>query len=190
NSLIFHYRGCWGSGGRYRFDTQPADIAAALDYLATRPRPQIDPQRLVLIGHSMGGWAAVLAGAADRRVRAVAVYGAVADPRTWTFNVEEAATEYTPWLQGVTPTDLVAQWKDLAEAFWPVAQVARLAPRPLLIIHGAADGVVPPEQGRSLYEAAGQPRQLVVTTDANHAFSWQRKILRETLLEWLAQLMR
>src|SRR3990172_9945581 len=46
NSLIFHYRGCWGSEGRYTFKTIPDDVIAALDFLCTGSYPQIDTSRL------------------------------------------------------------------------------------------------------------------------------------------------
>jgi pimeloyl-ACP methyl ester carboxylesterase len=38
NALVFHYRGCWGSAGRYDLRTIPRDVTAAVDYLARCPR--------------------------------------------------------------------------------------------------------------------------------------------------------
>ena len=50
NSLLFHYRGCWGSAGRYDLRTIPRDVTAAIDYLAGQPR--VDPRhRLVQQQH-------------------------------------------------------------------------------------------------------------------------------------------
>ena len=74
NSLMFHYRGCWGSAGRYDLRTIPRDVTAALDYLAGGPA--VDPGRIAVVGHSLGGWAALVTAAAEPRLRAVAVYGA------------------------------------------------------------------------------------------------------------------
>jgi pimeloyl-ACP methyl ester carboxylesterase len=37
NALLFHYRGCWGSAGRYDLRTIPRDVTAAVDYLARCP---------------------------------------------------------------------------------------------------------------------------------------------------------
>lgn len=95
--------------GGYVLRTILDDVRAALDDLSSGRYPQVDPARLVLVGHSLGGWAAVLAAAADARVRAVAVYGAVADPRRFPFTAADAAAEFTPWLHGVTPDGLLAQ---------------------------------------------------------------------------------
>ncbi len=188
NSLIFHYRGCWGSGGRYVLGTIPDDVRAALDDLSSGRYPWVDPARLVLIGHSLGGWAAVLAGAADPHARAVAVYGAVSDPRTLPLGAEAAAAEFTPWLHGFTPEDFQSQWGALDAPYSPVEQVARLAPRPLLILHGEADQDIPVVQARGLFERAGQPRELLIHPEANHSFTWHRAWLRSHLLDWLSQL--
>ena len=61
NALIFHYRGSWGSGGRYDLRTVPADVTAAVDHLTSAAYPPVDPRRLAVVGHSLGGWAAILA---------------------------------------------------------------------------------------------------------------------------------
>ena len=64
NSLVFHYRGCWGSGGDYDLRTIPRDVRAAVDHLQDGGYPGVDPARLAVAGHSLGGWAAILAAAA------------------------------------------------------------------------------------------------------------------------------
>src|SRR5215469_13171891 len=68
NSLVFHYRGCWGSAGRYDLRTVPEDVRPAADHLQQAGYPGVDPDRLAVVGHSLGGWAAVLAAAADERL--------------------------------------------------------------------------------------------------------------------------
>src|SRR5262249_14595595 len=78
NALIFHYRGGWGSQGRYGLATTAADVRAAVDYLSTAPFPGIDPGQLVVAGHSMGGVAAIEAAATDDRLKAMIAIGAPA----------------------------------------------------------------------------------------------------------------
>ena len=188
NSLIFHYRGSWGSEGRYFLRTIPDDVRAALDDLSTGRYPQVDPHRLVLVGHSLGGWAAVLAAAGDPRVRAVAVCGAVTDPRTLPFTAADAAAEFTPWLHGLTPDGFQAQWEALDVACIPVEQVGRLAPRPLLVVHGRADEVVPVAQAEALHARAGELREFVIHPEANHSFTWHRPWLRDQIIGWIERL--
>src|SRR2546430_15785960 len=72
NSLIFHYRGSWGSGGRYDLRTIPAYVTAAVDHLCSGAYPPVDPRRAAGGGGSPAGWAALLAPAPDPRLRGVA----------------------------------------------------------------------------------------------------------------------
>ena len=55
--------------------------------------------------------------------------------------------------------------------FRPEEQVPRLAPRPLLLIHGIADRLVPPDESRSMFDQAGSPRQLQLLPGIGH-FDW------------------
>jgi fermentation-respiration switch protein FrsA (DUF1100 family) len=50
----------------------------------------------------------------------------------------------------------------------PIDAVAALSPRPLLIIHGEADTVIPVSHARLLYEAAGEPKRLWLFPGAEH----------------------
>lgn len=188
NSLIFHYRGSWGSGGAYTIAGLPADVRAATDFLCAEPA--VDADRLVVIGHSLGGWAAVLAAAGDDRLRAVAAIGAVSDLRAMPMTPQEAAAEYAPWLADLTPEGLVAQWSAAGAdpALRPVDRVARIAPRPLLILHGGCDTVVVPSRAEALAACALPPFDFRIHPDADHAFTWHRPWLREQLLTWLGGL--
>src|SRR5271169_4001565 len=57
--LYFNYRGSWGSPGDFSFTHSTEDVASALAYLrdpANAAKLRADPKRIVLIGHSMGGF--------------------------------------------------------------------------------------------------------------------------------------
>lgn len=61
NVLTIHYRGSWGGSGAFTFAHCLEDAAASLDWLQDPVRCamlRIDPQRLVIVGHSMGGFVA------------------------------------------------------------------------------------------------------------------------------------
>ena len=66
-------------------------------------------------------------------------------------------------------------------------QIGRLAPRPLLVVHGGADQGVPLRDARALYERAGEPKELRVHPEADHDFTWHRDWLQETLVRWLRE---
>src|SRR5258708_33906762 len=63
NALVFHYRGCWGSGGRYDLRTITTGVAAAVDYLQDGHLPTGDRERRPVLRPSPGARAAVLAAA-------------------------------------------------------------------------------------------------------------------------------
>jgi len=185
NSLIFHYRGCWGSEGHYTFKTIPDDVVAALDYLCTSSYPQIDTSRLFLIGHSLGGWAAVLVASCDLRVRGAVTIATMADPREFHFKEQDAAKSFTPWLNGLTPSDFITQWKELGKFTIPVYEVSKISPRPILILHGKQDEIVPVSQSERLFENALEPRTLLIHDEADHSFVWHRQWLASQILDWL-----
>jgi uncharacterized protein len=186
NSLVFHYRGCWGSGGRYDLRTVTADVAAAVDYLHSGEHQSIDPVRLAVVGHSLGGWAAVLAGAEDQRLRAVAACGAPASLAAVAFAADEIRREFTRFV-AAEPQEFASQHEQAAARPQPLDVASSIAPRPLLVVHGSDDEWVPAAQGRALYERAGEPRRYVEVDGANHAFAWHREQLRELIASWLAE---
>ena len=62
NAVTFNYRGSWGSPGAFRFGQNPEDADAVLAYLADPANAKalgVDPKKVVIIGHSMGGWVAI-----------------------------------------------------------------------------------------------------------------------------------
>ena len=79
NAVTFNYRGSWGSPGDFRFDHNVEDAAAVLAFLrdtANARALRIDTTRLVIGGHSMGGWVAALTAARDARLRGAVLISA------------------------------------------------------------------------------------------------------------------
>ncbi len=183
NSLLFHYRGCWGSAGRYDLRTLPRDVRAAAGFLSGCPL--VDPGRIAVVGHSLGGWAAILAASAEPRLRAVAVYGAVVRLSVpFALSPEQLESEFTRFL-ATTPGEFAAQHAEAAERMDPLEAAAAISPRPLLVVHGTADAWVSVQQGRELRERAGPTCRYVEVEGANHAFSWHRAGLRDLIAGWL-----
>jgi pimeloyl-ACP methyl ester carboxylesterase len=74
NVLYFNYRGSWGSSGTFSFANAQEDVQTAIGYVRTPDialRLRIDPTRIALVGHSMGGWLAFLGAAADPTIACV-----------------------------------------------------------------------------------------------------------------------
>jgi dipeptidyl aminopeptidase/acylaminoacyl peptidase len=185
NSLVFHYRGCWGSGGAYDLRTIPRDVTAAVDHLQNGGYPGVDPSRLAVAGHSLGGWAAVLAAAADPRLRAVAIFGAAVDLGVLELDASQIEHELTRFLT-TSPEEFVRQREEVTARMNPVDAVPSISPRPLLVVHGTDDRWIPAEHARRLQAQAGQPSRYVEIDGANHDFAWHRGQLRELVCDWLA----
>lgn len=67
--VTFNYRGSWGSPGQYSFANDLADADAVLAYLRTPSSVTAlgsDAKRMVLIGHSLGGWVTLMTAAHDK----------------------------------------------------------------------------------------------------------------------------
>jgi hypothetical protein len=105
----------------------------AVRYLGARK--EVDGERLGVAGYSLGSFLAVALAAAEPRVRAVVVAGGD--------------------LPSGTPLATVAR-----TVVDPTRAVRKLAPRPLLMVHGRDDRTVRPDQAERLYAAAGEPKEL------------------------------
>jgi len=185
NALIFHYRGCWGSEGDYTLAGIPDDVRAALDAITDGTFP-VDPNRIAAVGHGLGGWAAIVTAAGrDSRIRAVVTMGGLANLRTLSLS-DQLAADYARFLRNITPKGIQSQWRALGATYNPVDLVDVLLPRPLLIIHGTADEIVPVPQAMELKQRA-PGAELALMDGADHGFSQQRGQLVNTVVTWLKE---
>jgi pimeloyl-ACP methyl ester carboxylesterase len=193
NTLVFHYRGAWGSGGSYAFDHLPADVAAALAFLrdpATAARYRVDPARLTLIGQSLGGWTALMAAAADPQIRAVGALAFVNVPRL-SPEVVTVFDEMIAPLQGTSAAALAAEMAAHGDDWDLVRLAPALAGKAVLLVGAARDPVAPVAVHQQPLIAALQAQGAAALTtqvlEADHAFSSRRIALARCLLAWLAQ---
>ena len=75
---------------------------------------------------------------------------------------------------------------DETMAFHPEWVVDKIAPRPLLLIATENDGVTPPEESRSLYELAGDPKKLVMIPECGHFEIYSGEPFDQTCTETVA----
>jgi uncharacterized protein len=196
--LFFHYRGAWGSEGAYSLAHGLEDVAAAVK-LASSPAfaaaHRADPGRIALVGHSMGGFFALVAGSELPDVTCVASIAganvgriAPADPETAAGLAQRLDAMNGP-LRGTTGRALVAEIAAHAERFDTTRRAGALAARPVLLVAGLRDAVLDPEVHhdplvRALQEADAADLRIAVM-DADHAFSSHRIALARTLVSWL-----
>ena len=67
----------------------------------------------------------------------------------------------------------------------PRAAVAAIAPIPLLLIHGAQDGIVSPHHSQLLYETAREPKAYWAIPDSGHIQALRNAAVRKRLTDFL-----
>jgi hypothetical protein len=148
NLVLFSYRGYDDSSGSPSAEALLHDAVALHDMVAARP--DVDPQRIVSWGVSLG------TGLAARVARERDLAGTIlAAPYARLSDI--AVTAY-PWL----PVRLL---------FRHEIDTLRDAPaitEPLIVVHGSDDSLIPLDHGRRLAEAWGGPARLVAVAGAEH----------------------
>jgi pimeloyl-ACP methyl ester carboxylesterase len=128
----------------------------------------------------MGGYATLVAGAADPRFKALVPMCPLVDPKPAPLAPESAA-EFAAMLNGVSAAELQSQWASLP----PVTDfAASLAGRPILLVTGDQDELFPPEHFEALVASIpgmGWER----FAEADHIFSACRSRLVESIVGWL-----
>jgi len=188
-SLLFDFAGNGESEGEFHDLTlsgQIADLTAAVDQALL-----LGYGPVVTLGRSFGGTTALCQAAADPRVRAVCTWSAVAFPRR-NFP-RERARPYTGdlliWdsILGVRVYLREEFFADLAR-YDVLDCTRRLSPRPLLLCHGDQDQVVPVDDVYALWEAAGEPKELLVVPGADHSYTQHYRVVWDTFFRWIKQL--
>ena len=146
--LLFDYRGYGENTGHPSEEGLALDAAAARDWLAART--EVDGQRLVYFGESLGG--------------AVALRLAIEHPpaalilRSPFTSLADAGRVHFPWL----PVGRL-----LLDRYPSASRIADVRV-PLLVIAGDRDTIVPDTLSRQLFDAAPEPKQFVLIAGADH----------------------
>jgi dipeptidyl aminopeptidase/acylaminoacyl peptidase len=164
--LLFSYRGHALSDGRKGSFTygeaESRDVDAAVQFLAGAK----GIRRIGLVGHSVGAASAILSAARNPQIGAVvavAPFNCVTE--VWQtsrpFLVPSFVLDWALWVAEKT------RGFDREEVC-PLQVVERIAPRPLLVIHGTDDRRITEEQVRELFAAAEEPKSLWLVEGAGH----------------------
>ena len=142
---FFHYRGAWGSPGTFSFSHVLEDPCSVIDYLKSpevAAQYRIDTDNIFVVGHSMGGFAALLTGAARDDLRGVAgiapydfgkaYLAAMADP-SGAQAYEQVMGQPLPELKLETPDVLLKDLEAHAQQWCFDNQIDRLAGKNVLV---------------------------------------------------------
>jgi fermentation-respiration switch protein FrsA (DUF1100 family) len=147
-ALLFDYRGYGGNPGAPSEEGLALDARAAHRYVMSRGDVRRD--RIAYFGESLGAAAAVRL-ALEQRPRALIL-------RSPFTSLVDTGRYHYPLLP--------VRWL-LKDRFPSIDRIAKVG-CPLLVIAGADDRIVPAAQSRRLYEAAAEPKQLVILDGVDH----------------------
>jgi pimeloyl-ACP methyl ester carboxylesterase len=197
NTLTLHYRGSWGSAGRYSLANCIQDSQAAVAFLRDPKVIQqygLDPRRLVVMGHSMGGFLAAKLGAKDPLLMGIAMFGAWDVGHdgpimaSWSKAMfDEEFGDMPGRVVGATGQSLVAEAvaheKDWSlDAFSPGLAKHRV----LIVIPHDFDRDSELKLAATLKEMGAPVTSVDIDTD--HPFSNSRIALQSAIIRWLASL--
>lgn len=195
NAVSFNYRGSWGSPGDWSPRHTLEDAKAVLAYLrdpAHAAALGVDPQRIVLVGHSLGGWVSAHTLADDPGLLGAALISTgdmgaegLRARRDRPTSIKRAY-DNRQTLQGITPEQVVDELAANAEAYHLPPLAPKLVGRKLLVLttndglQGDSGGLVNAVRARG-----GAVETVYEPTD--HVWSDKRVRLQAIVLNWLAQ---
>ena len=195
NAVTFNYRGSWGSPGSFRFANNPEDARAVLALLRDPARAaalRIDPERIAIAGHSMGGWVSAMVGGEDRRLLGTALISAanmslVGDlPRAEAVKRAALSTET---LADTSPEQMADELIARRAEYDFRLSAAGLAAKPLLLL-SSEDGLAPHTDAlAAAVRAAGGTRIDIQHVKTDHSWSDRRIDLQARIIAWLQTLV-
>ncbi len=183
-TMIFNFRGAGLSGGNLDFLGWTRDLEAVLDHLYALP--EVDRSRFCLMGFSGGAAVSIYVSAHDLRVTSVV---SCACPSEFGFlkGSPQSLIEHFRRIglirdQSFPPS--VAEWWEGFQRISPLKWMDKIAPRPLLIVHGDQDEVVEINHAWTLYHKAREPKDIVIVKGGEHKLRLNESAMTK-VLEWL-----
>lgn len=179
--FLFDYRGYGKSEGIAQLDNIISD---AENMIAYSSKQLLKDDKLIIIGHSLGGSLAIHAVAHSEhknKIKTLITAEAFADYHDVTQDV--LSTSWLTWL---------FQWPlslTIDNSYSPLKSVAQIAPIPLMLMHSKDDEIIPFDHAQALYDAADQPKVLKVI-DGSHNFIFNKIENRHIVLDYLSSLKK
>ncbi len=185
----FNFRGTGESGGNFDLSGWLRDLETVLHYWQ-----QLAPGVEFFLWGFSGGAAVCACTAPDQMlVKGVILAACPATfvplfPRVNRDEIIDLFREVGIIQDPAFPADPRA-WLESIYRLQPAEAVARLAPVPLLILHGADDELIPPDQAEQLFRQAGNPKKLHLLPGASHQLR-KHPAAVQAALDWLQDELR
>lgn len=187
-AMRFDFTGIGESGGDFAEKTVSANVSDLTRAAASLIEVGFGP--CAMIGHSLGGAAAILAAERVKTVRSLATIGAPSDP----LHVRNLFDDDlgTLAVEGRTCVTIAGRQFDLEQGFvddlsnHDVLEAASKLGRPYLVIHADDDDVVSVQHGEALYAAAAEPKRFERLASGGHMLGPKAAAdtARAAIIEW------
>lgn len=194
NAITVNYRGSWGSPGQFKFGNNLEDAVAVLAFIRDPLHARnlgIDTNRVVIAGHSMGGWVTALTASRDHGVKGAILISAADMGATGTRTRAEAVASMSENMESLAGTSAEAMADELISggARWRFAEATPGLARVPLLVLSSDDGLAPATDALvSAVRASGNTRVTSTHQATDHAWSDRRIALESAVLNWLARL--
>lgn len=189
--LRFDFTGLGHSKGEFEntnFTSNVGDLVKAAEYLS-----QHQSAPTLLIGHSLGGAAVLMAAGKIPSIKAVVTIGAPVDPGHVVHNFGSSLDEIAK--KGAAEVKLAGRSFTITQDFVTDVSEANLIPaianlkRALLVLHSPADQTVGVENAAQIFTAAKHPKSFVTLDNADHLISDKEdaEYAAEVIAAWSAR---
>ncbi|MBI5249937.1 MAG: alpha/beta fold hydrolase [Desulfomonile tiedjei] len=188
-AVIFNFRGCGESGGNFDMTGWTRDLDAVLDLVLNTPH--VDPTRVMVLGFSGGGAAAIRVSAENDKIFSLAVVGTPADFSIFQKEPQQIVDDFKE--RGIIrdadfPKHL-DRWISGFVEIEPKRWIGHFRGKHILIIHGDADELIPLDQAYELKERAPEGiSELVIIPGGVHRLRLDPRCI-EILKSWFLKVL-
>jgi dipeptidyl aminopeptidase/acylaminoacyl peptidase len=177
------------------------DARAAFDFLSARK----EVSEIGMTGHSLGGFVTVLSAAVNRGLKAIVSVDAPYNftsiqrgpnsPFNAVFIEEWRRDGYKIFRTRIGGERVAAKlsYNYMRDAEkYDLLRTIKAVHCPVMIIHGGADTIVPPEHAKAIFTQANEPKQLIIAEGVDHNFKKpeHEKILADNMALWFGKYLR
>jgi dipeptidyl aminopeptidase/acylaminoacyl peptidase len=188
-TMVFNFRGTGPSQGNLDLPAWTHDLKAVIDYLYERK--EVDKSRIAVLGSSGGAAVSVYVAADEIKICSLVT---LACPASFHFSEEsnpESVVEHFRSIGAIRDKDFPPSTEEWLQGFGsiaPIDYIEKISPRPLYMIHGDEDDLIPVEHAYQLYEKARMPKEMMIIPGAGHRLRLEERAVKAAL-DWLVEKM-
>jgi alpha/beta superfamily hydrolase len=204
--MLFDFRGVGKSTGKFDYGIgEQQNVKSALNYIASRS--EVSHDQIYVVGHSLGGAVSLYALQDETRVKGLVLWST---PKNHNYNVKKfmRRTKGKLSLYAFLVLSRMDKLLNVSSLFRLEVYGIELRPRfvreklmklneceaasklrnvPLLIVIGDKDVLVGVDEAKAIYQAASEPKKLVIIADADHIYLRKEEELIDRTLDWIRE---